>query len=376
MMRLLSLLSPGLFSLGILSCTATLVPAQTPAPAAPPQSSPTLAPRSANDGSAPASEGSMRLNVVVTDKGGKNVAGLGAGDFQLLDNGRPMQIMSFKAFGGNAAPAEIPATVTIVFDAVNMPFESVSYTREQVEMFLRQNGGHLAFPVSLAFLTNTGMQMQSGALTDGNELAKHLEETTGSLRTIGNSAGGWGDIERFEYCVKMLQTLVQSIKDEPGRKLVIWAGPGWPMLDTPGINFSDKGQKQFFESVVELNTMLREGQIELSSVAQGMPNGATFLYEAYLKGVKKSTQALPPNLALKVIAVQSGGRAIPPSNDVAAAIGTVVQDAGTYYEITFEPPKPDGPNDYHELKLKVNQAGLTAHTTAGYYGQPQQVAAP
>jgi len=259
---------------------------------------------------------------------------------------------------------------------VNMPFESVSYTREQVEMFLRQNGGHLAFPVSLAFLTNTGMQMQSGALTDGNELAKHLEETTGSLRTIGNSAGGWGDIERFEYCVKMLQTLVQSIKDEPGRKLVIWAGPGWPMLDSPGINFSDKGQKQFFESVVALNTMLHEGQIELSSVAQGMPNGATFLYEAYLKGVKKSTQALPPNLALKVIAVQSGGRAIPPSNDVAAAIGTVVQDAGTYYEITFEPPKPDGPNDYHELKLKVNQAGLTAHTTAGYYGQPQQVAAP
>jgi hypothetical protein len=122
--------------------------------------------------------------------------------------------------------------------------------------------------------------------------------------------------------------------------------------------------------------MLREGQIELSSIAQGMPNGATFLYESYLKGVKKPTQAMPSNLALKVIAVQSGGRVIPPSNDVAAAIGTVVQDAGTYYEITFEPPKPDGPNDYHELKLKVNQAGLTAHTTTGYYGQPQQVAAP
>jgi hypothetical protein len=67
---------------------------------------------------------------------------------------------------------------------------------------------------------------------------------------------------------------------------------------------------------------------------------------------------------------------IPPSNDVAAAIGTVVQDAGTYYEMTFEPPKPDGPNDYHELKLKVNQAGLTAHTTTGYYGQPQQVVTP
>lgn len=375
-MRLSSMLSTGLFSLGILSGTATLVPAQTPVPAATPQSSPTLVARSANDASAPAAKGSMRLNVVVTDKGGKNVPGLGVGDFQLLDNGRPMQIMSFKAFGGNAAPAETTATVMIVFDTVNMPFESVSYTREQVGAFLRQNGGHLAFPVSLAFLTNTGMQMQSGAVTDGNELAKHLDETTSSLRTIGNSAGSWGDIERFEYCVKMLATLVESIKDQPGRKLVIWAGPGWPMLSDPGINFSFKGQKQFFDSIVALNTMLREGQIELSSIAQGMPTAGTYLYESYLKGVKKPTQALPPNLALKVIAVQSGGRAIPPSNDVAAAIGTVVQDAGTYYEITFEPPKPDGPNEYHELKLKVNQAGLAAHTTAGYYGQPQQVAAP
>jgi VWFA-related protein len=363
-----------LLSLGLLTCAASLVPAQAPAPAA--QSSPSLAPRPANESSTPAAEGSMRLNVVVTDKGGRNVPGLGVGDFQLLDNNRPMQIMSFKAFGGSAAPAELPASVIIVFDTVNMPFESVSYTRAQVGAFLRQNGGHLAFPVSLAFLTNSGMQIQSGAATDGNELAKHLDETASSLRTIGNAAGSWGDIERFEFCVRMLDTLVEKIKDQPGRKLVIWAGPGWPMLSDPNINFSVKGQKAFFDSVVALNTMLREGQIELSSVAQGMPGPGTYLYESYLKGVKKPTQAMPPNLALKVVAMQSGGRVVPPSNDVASSIASVVQDAGTYYEITFEPPKPDGPNEYHELKLKVNQAGLTAHTNAGYYGQPQRVAGP
>ncbi len=318
----------------------------------------------------------MRLNVVVTDKGGKNVPGLGVGDFQLLDNGRPMQIVSFRAFGGGPAPAQVPVNVLIVFDTVNMPFESVSYTRGQVGAFLRQNGGHLACPVSLAFLTDTGMQMQNDATSDGNALAKQLDETAGNLRTIGRSAGSWGEIERFEFGVRMLATLVQNIKDEPGRKLVIWAGPGWPMLDSPGINFSMKGQKQFFDSVVALNTMLRQGQIELSSVAQGMPGGATYLYESYLKGVKKPTQAMPPNLALKVVAMQSGGRVIPPSNDVASAISAVVQDAGTYYEMTFEPPRPDGPNEYHELKLKVNQPGMTAHTNMGYYGQPQLIAAP
>ena len=364
----------GLFSLGLISVgllSASLVSAQ--APAAAPQSNPTLAPRPANDTSTPATEGSMLLNVVVTDKGGKNVPGLGVGDFQLLDNGRPMQILSFKAFGGSAASAQPPATVIIVFDTVNMPFESVSYTREQVGNFLRQNGGHLDFPVALAFLTNTGIQMQSAPVTDGNALAQHLDDTTGNLRTIGNAAGAWGEIERFNFGVKMLATLVESIKDKPGRKLLIWAGPGWPLLSNPAITYSFKVQKQFFDSIVSLNGMLRGGQIELSSVSQGMPGEGTFLYEAYLKGVKKPNQAMPPNLGLKVMAQQSGGRVVPPGNDVAGAITSVVQDAGIYYQITYEPPKPDGPNDYHELKVKVNQPGLTARTNAGYYGQPQQL---
>jgi len=369
-------LTSSLLIFGVLFCAATMALAQTPVPAAAPQNTPTLAVHPANESSAQPTEESMRLDVVVTDKGGKNVAGLAAGDFQLLDNNRPMQIMSFKAFGGSAPAADPPAIVIIVFDTVNMPFDSVSYTRAQVAAFLRQNGGHLANPVALAFLTNTNIQFQGEPNTDGNDVASHLDAAASNLRTLTNAAGAWGAIERFDFCVRMMTTLAQHIKDLPGRKLVIWAGPGWPLLTDPGLNFSFKGQKQFFDSIVTLNTLLREGQIELSSVAQGMPDQFTYLYESYLKGVKKVTQSTPSNLGLKVMAIQSGGRVIPPTNDVAASVTTVVQDAGTYYEITFDPPRPDGPNEYHELKLKVNQPGLTAHTNTGYYGKPEPVLAP
>jgi VWFA-related protein len=368
--------SVGLLSVGLLSAAATLVTAQTPIPPAAPGSSQPLAGHPANESSSPAANGSMQLSVVVTDKGGKNVPGLGVGDFQLLDNNRPMRITSFRAFGGSAPPAQTPAKVIIVFDTVNMPFDSVSYTREQVSEFLRQNGGHLAAPVTLAFLNNTDLQVVSDATTDGNALAKKLDESTSNLRTLNRSAGSWGAVERFEFSLKMLGTLVQKIMEDPGRKLVIWAGPGWPLLDNPNVTFSAQGQKAFFNSIVGYNTMLREGQIELSSVSQGMPNGATYLYESYLKGVKKATQAQPTDLALKVLATQSGGRVIPPSNDLAAAVTAVVQDAGTYYEITFDPPPPDGPNEYHDLKIKVNQPGLSAHTNTGYYGKPEAVSAP
>ena len=369
-------ISLGYLSVGLFLATAGSIHSQASLPAPQTQIGPAMEVLPAGNSNLPANDGAMRLNVVVTDKGGKNIPSLAESDFQLFDNNRPVQITSFRAFGTGTASAQPPARVIIVFDTVNMPFESVSYTREQVAAYLRQNGGHLPYPVSLAFLTNTGMQIQSGATTDGNALAKSLESTAGNLRTIGQSAGAWGAIERFQFCVKMLATLANSIADEAGRKLVIWAGPGWPLLDSPGIDFSLNGEKQFFSSIVLLNTMLREGQIELSSVAQGTPGEFTYVYQSYLKGVKKPTQAMPSNLALKVIATQSGGRVIPPSNDVATAIASVVQDAGVYYEITFNPPPPDGPNEYHELKLKLNQPGLTAHTNTGYYGQPRPVAAP
>jgi len=363
---------PSLLFLSLIGSTGLIAPAQ--APAAP--STPPLTARDAAGMNGQPVEEIMRLDVVVTDKGGKVVPGLGAGDFQLLDNGRPMEILSFKAYGPSSPPADPPASVIIVFDTVNMPFESVSYTREQVGAFLRQNGGRLAFPVSLAFLTNEGIQMQSEPETDGEDLARNLEATAGHLRTVDRSAGTWGAIERYDFCIRMLTTLVDSIKNKPGRKLVIWAGPGWPMLDNPGIDFSMKGQKAIFDSIVHLNTVMREGQIELSSVTHGMPDAATYLYESFLKGVRKPNQALPPSLALKVLAIQSGGRVLPPSNDVTSEIATIVQDAGTYYEITFEPPRPDGPNEYHELKVKLGQAGLAAHTDAGYYGQPTPPLAP
>ena len=319
--------------------------------------------------------GVVRLNVVVTDKSGKPVAGLGAGDFTLLDNKQPAKILSFQAYGASRTPNP-PVEVIILFDAVNTGFGEVSMTRQQVEAFLRQNGGRLAQPVALYFLTDEGVQVQKEPTTDGNGLAADLQATESRLRILNRSAGAWGAIERFDFSVKMLTEVTQSLVDKPGRKLLIWAGPGWPMLDGPDVNIGTKGQKEMFENIVGLNTMLRMGQVDVYSVSQGMPGAMTYAYQSYLKGVKKVNQVNPPDLGLKVIAVQSGGLALSPNNDLTGSIDTCVQDAGAYYTITFRPPPADGPNEYHELKVKVVQAGLTARTNTGYYDQPGMTAAP
>jgi VWFA-related protein len=353
-------------SAGATSGAPTVVqPAPASAPAAP------AAPASpAADTAIPASGGGIHLDIVVTDRSGKPVSGLTASDFTLLDNNQPSRIVTFRAYDASANSADLPAQVIILFDTVNTDFAEVSYTRQQVENYLRRNDGHLAQPVSIAWLTDDGIQPQGPPTLDGNALAASLQSAEGRLRSLTRAAGAYGAVERMQLSARMLDGVLRQELNIRGRKLLIWAGPGWPMLDSPNITLSNKGQQGLFSEIVEISTLAREAHVDVYSISQGMPGNNTFLYQSFLKGVKKVSQANIPNLGLKVLAVQSGGLVLPPSNDVAGALDTCVRDAGAYYSVSFEPPPADGPDEYHKLDVRLDKPGLVARTNTGYYDEP------
>jgi len=87
--------------------------------------------------------------------------------------------------------------------------------------------------------------------------------------------------------------------------------------------------------------------------------------------VKKADQVRFGDLALQVLAAQSGGRVFNSNNDVAGEIATCDADAGAFYVLTFDGLPGDGPNEYHTLAIKIDKPGLTARTRAGYYAQPE-----
>ena len=328
------------------------------------------APQPAQD-AAPAPGGrTISLVVMVTDKSGRPVPGLTASDFTLLDNNQPSKIVAFHAYDGSAQEPDPPTEAIILFDAVNVGFLEVSYARQQVENFLRQNGGHLVAPTAIYWLTDDGVQPQSEPTRDGNALAAQLEASDSRLRTINRSSGAYGAIELFELSTKMLYTVAENEAKKPGRKLLIWASAGWPMLDSVAIDFPRKTQEALFQQIIAVSEVMREGHISLYSISQGTSGPGTFRYQSYLKGVKKVNQAAPPDLSLKVIAVQSGGLALPPTNDLTSAVATCMQDATVFYTLTFEPQPADGPNEYRDLRVKLDKPGLTARTNTGYYAQP------
>lgn len=339
-------------------------------PAAPAPRAPALNPRPAYTPPTDSHEGRIHFDVVVTDKSGRPVSGLELKDFALKDNNLPAKIVSFQAVEAAPESPDPPTEVTVLIDAVNIGFQEVARTRDGIAGFLRRDGGRLAQPVSVLVLTDDGLKVLLQPSLDGNALAGQLVNSSSGLRSLTRSAGVNGAIERYDLSLKWVDGLARNEIPRPGRKLLIWAGPGWPQLDMPGMQITDKGQREMFSEIVELSTVLRQADMTLYSVSLGMPGLGTYLYKDFVKGVKTAEKAKPTNLGLKVIASQTGGLVLPPDNDLASQIATCVQDATAFYKLSFDPPKADKADEYHDLKVEIDKPGLTARTRSGYYNQP------
>jgi VWFA-related protein len=327
---------------------------------------------------APAADRRLVLDVVVTDRSGKPTPGLEEKDFSVLDNGHDQKILSFRVSGGGAVPAgsqppEPPAKIILLVDEVNSDFRRVAYERDQIKQFLLKNEGVLKHPLSMAFFTDKGTQVQNDSSTDGNALLAVFDEHETALRSIQRSTGVYGAIERFQLSMNALQSLAQAEANQPGRKLVVWISAGWPLLSGPGIELTSKEQANLFSSIVSISTALRQARVTLSSVnPEGAGGGVSqdFYYETFLKPVSRAKDTQVGNLALQVIATQSGGLALTASNDIAGQIARCVADADSYYTLVVDQAPADAPDSYHALTVKVAKPGLTARTRAGYYVQP------
>jgi VWFA-related protein len=313
----------------------------------------------------------ITLDVVVTDKSGKPVPGLQQQDFTLLDNKQPQKILSFQAAAEKTDP---PVEVILLVDEVNTNFTSVSFERAQVEKFLKSGGGELPRPVSLAVLSDGGLVLGKVTTQDGNALVAELDQNKAGLRTITRSQGVYGADDRIGLSLNAVQQLTDYETPRPGRKLLIWLSPGWPLLSGPREELDSKQQEKLFARIIALSDNLRQARITLYSIDPlGTADAGGFrtsYYLEFVKGVKKARQVQLGNLGLQVLATQSGGRVLISNNDVAGEIASAVADANAFYVLTFDGLPGDGPNEYHALEIKLDKPGLKALTRTGYYAQP------
>jgi len=315
-------------------------------------------------------DGTISLDVVVAPKSGQPVSGLKQEDFTVLDNKTPQNILSFRALRERDESIE----VVLVVDDVNTGITNIAFERSEIDKFLKIDGGRLSHPMALAFLTDDGVKIQDEFSSDGNALSAELAQFETGLHTIHRSGGVYSAIERFQISMQALFQVANHEAARPGRKIILWVSPGWPLLSGPGVEqqMTPKQEQQVFDEVVKVSNLLRHGEITLYSIdplGSAESTGHAFHWEAFAKGISKPSQAEWGDLALQVIATQSGGLALTAGNDIVAFLKQCLADTQAYYEISFAPPLDQKRDEYHHIEIRLADRKLIARTRQGYYAQ-------
>ena len=311
-------------------------------------------------------DGRVHVDVVVRDGADKPVPGLQAKDFKLLDDGKERSVASFAAFDGIKAKPDPPVQMILVVDCVNNGFVELGYIRQGLTRFLRQNQGRLSQPTTIVRLGVSGVEILSKPSTDGNALAAVVDKIGAATKP--------GGLEYFSLSLRALSNLVNQKANEPGRKMLIWLGPGWPTPLPIGQVFTKvdaRDQRADYQLFVQLAKAMQEGRIAF----YGGNAGADFYMREFLKPVRKVSETDPRDLSLDVLALKSGGHGelsgINRDSAVTDILNNFVAEASTFYSLSFDPPKTRRADEFHELKVELDRPGLKVRAMSGYYDEPE-----
>jgi VWFA-related protein len=342
------------------------------------------------------------LNVQVTDTLGNAVAGLNAQDFALRINNQPVKLASFRVIHDGGATAHAHAFVVV--DMLNNSSRNLAYARKAITK-LGGSGKLLPLPTSLVILTDKGTEVGSTS-RNAEEIATELERVTRnfhlrdctedwnnaalgkttsitSLEDMNRVRNRYETIDRIGNCLNekyqlsftALLDFAHHQRDVPGRAILVWIGPGWPILSGPGFASETPDVRQsFFGNLVQASTELREGQVTLDVVSWPALSPVSRLNYSDLKTSMRSTskaaQASARDVALPVLAHISGGRVYMDGKNLAAELDACLADAISYYALAFDSASSAAPDEFRAIEVTVDKPGATVRTNTEYYAQP------
>jgi VWFA-related protein len=340
------------------------------------------------------------LNVFVSDSSGKPVTGLKQEDFTLLDNGQTRTVASIRAIKGSEGIA--PVRIMLMLDAVNNSPKDIATDGKGIEQFLRQTQAPIKYKTSIGILSGSGASVgqpsqsrdvlidELRTLTKNDHPFMCTDEGGGSEQVFTTINLGIGTAvldglhpdqksgclnQRFQRSVSALNKFAMEQEDVPGRVILVWIGPGWPLLSNPEFRADSTALRQnFFDNLVQVSNALREAQVTLDAVFSPDLFRRVELRndrdKTFFDGVPTEDQVTASSLGLQVLAHQSGGQILTESKDLASEIAKCIGDGESYYVLSFDSPSAATPGEFHSLQVNVNKPDLKVRTNTAYYAQP------
>jgi VWFA-related protein len=357
-------------------------------------------------------EGLIRLDVTVTDEAGNPAPQLSRANFTVVDNGQPQKIVAFRASDDVLSGTDESLSVIFLLDTLELPPELASFERQQIVDFLRQNAGHLAQPVTIYSLEDSGFFLAARPSVDGNALAAEVASDAKieayflapKVPSTFKAAPPYATFYSFPALtgLRALGTIATAEDSKLGRKVLLWVGPTLPDVGTGAYISNGRGLTSYdpahapyrkyhealcniFEKISWFSTLLRQSRVTIDcfSIGEVVPGKNALLrqlqllagaqnaqWKQFLASVSSAEDADWMDLYKKVLADESGGKVLTPSQNLVRQMNQCVKTARTAYTLTFNPPLAAHIDEYHSLKIELGKPGLTARTSTGYYDQP------
>jgi VWFA-related protein len=365
----------------------------------------------------------VNLDVYVTDKKGQPVIGLRKEDFQVLEDGKPVEISNFFAEGRDTAPATVPSDPTqaaaerpvaqrlrlVVFvDDVNLtaanrmrilqstgrflhkelkPGDEVMIVRYDQKLDVRRQ-----FTPDLK-VVDADLEAILKLPTDLRKYATGLYNAIRSVYAAINGGEGVGTLAEgaisawageesimVQGALDGLDSVVSWLAGVPGRKAILYVSDGLPL--TPGLDlftiYSRAPQApQAYARISEMTAQKFDLTTRFRQLTSHASRNRVAFYPIEAFGTRgtdggslfDSVSLATRQNGLRFLAEDTGGRALLNAADVPSALARVSEDLATYYSIGYQPQRP-GDEAEHKIEVKVKSRGAQVRYRQWYRDKP------
>ncbi len=367
----------------------------------------------------------VRVDVIITDKNGNAVGDLQPGDFEVVEDGKPQKIETFKLVkldGGTAeALKEPPKEIRTDYD------EEAEAARDDVRLFAIflddyhvRRGASMSVrkPIEQFVETQLGPTDMVGLMYPLQSLSsiRMTRNHDAIVKAIDQFVGRKYDytprndyeeqyahypaetVEQIRNQVSMtairgLITHMGSLKE--GRKALILVSEGFTNLLPPQMRSADATMPGFgnpqsgnpmaglndpnedraqWTAGLDLQSDLREiydtanrNNVAIYAVdPRGLPGFEFDINEGV--NIQSDQQYLNATMdTLRELSDQTDGRAIVNRNDLATGMKQIVRDTSAYYLLGYNSTQTKSDGKFHEIKVRVKRPGVQVRARKGYW---------
>lgn len=318
----------------------------------------------------------------------------------------------------NVVESKQARNVTLVaLDTVNTPFLDQAYGRQQLVKFLANNVDPKQ-PIGMVMITSKGLKMAQSLSSDPAALVNILKKLSGEISdaemidydtraaaaTLGGSTmpisdlnGGLfqplspgvtsgvlgdfvsnGDVlyaqfrqeNAIETTMQAFLGIAWTLSGVEGRKTLLWATGGFPFyMDSPDAipggrlsSLYERAMQALNDAQVVIYPVDIRGLVSNSPIADGKNRrGATNIQFTQRAWLQQSTID-----TMVQFAQMTGGRAFYNTNDVAGSFKKAMDDASSYYMLTYYMDTKNQKSGWRKLNVKVDDKDTEVRARTGF----------